>query len=120
VRIVRVNRLQNRDGPLPPIGSASTGSSLIIAKTWLAPAWQATPHEFEALAGVQDPVLVRRMVEIAFGDEPPAGIAPILVSSLTATDPDVVWPVALPHRQDPKTRLANDERWRMAIDIASR
>lgn len=77
-------------------------------------------HAFEALATVQDPVLVRRMVEIAFGDGPPAGTAPNLVTSLAATDPDIVWSLALPHLQDPRAPLANDERWRLAVNIASR
>jgi aminopeptidase N len=77
-------------------------------------------HAFEALAGVQDPALVRRMVEIAFGDGPPPGTAPDLVSSLASTDPDIVWSLALPHLQDPKVPLANAERWGLAVGIASR
>jgi aminopeptidase N len=77
-------------------------------------------HTFEALAGVQDPALVRRMVEIAFGDGPPAGIAPNLVTSLAATDPDIAWNLALPHLRDPKLPLENVRRWNLATGMASR
>lgn len=77
-------------------------------------------HVFEALAGVQDPVLARRMLEIAFGDLPPAGTAPSLVSSLAANHPDLVWDLALPHLQDPKLPLENALRWDVAVDVASR
>jgi hypothetical protein len=59
-------------------------------------------------------------VEIAFGDGPPAGTAPDLVTSLAATDPDIVWSLALPHLQDPKAALVNQERWDLAAGIASR
>src|ERR1700722_1003459 len=39
-------------------------------------------HMFEALAGVQNPALAQRMVEIAFSNDPPAGSAPSLLSTL--------------------------------------
>jgi aminopeptidase N len=77
-------------------------------------------HVFEALAGVQDPGLARRMLEIAFGDLPPAGTAPSLVLSLAANHPDLVWDLALPHLQDPKLPLQNTLRWKIAVDVASR
>ena len=41
----------------------------------------AKQHMFEALAGVQDPALAKRMVEIAFSNDPPAGTAPLCSSS---------------------------------------
>jgi aminopeptidase N len=77
-------------------------------------------HIFEALAEVQDPELVRRMVEIAFGDEPPAGTGPALISPLAFTLPDLVWTLSVPYLQDPKLPLENDTRWRLADIIASR
>jgi aminopeptidase N len=77
-------------------------------------------HIFEALAEVQDPELIKRMVEIAFGDEPPAGTGPYLIYPLASTNPDLVWNLALPHLQDPKLALENDMRWRLAVNIAGR
>ena len=77
-------------------------------------------HLFEALAGVEDSGLARRMLEIAFGDGPPAGTGPYLVLSLASNHPDLVWDLALPHLQDPKLPLENALRWRIAVDVASR
>jgi len=77
-------------------------------------------HLYEALAGVQDPALARRMLEIAFGDGPPAGTGPSLALSLANHHPDLIWDLALPHLQDPKLPLQNDTRWRLAIYIAGK
>lgn len=77
-------------------------------------------HLYEALAGVRDPGLARRMVAIAFGDGPPAGAGPYLLLPLAANHPDLVWDLALPHLQDPKLPLENDMRWRLAVYIASK
>jgi aminopeptidase N len=80
----------------------------------------AKQHIFEALAEVQDPELVKRMVEIAFGDQPPAGTGRYLIPPLAITQPDLVWNLALPHLLDPKLPLENDMRWRLAVNIADR
>jgi aminopeptidase N len=77
-------------------------------------------HLFEALAGVQDPELAKRMVAIAFGAGPPPGTGPYLVTPLASTHPDLVWNLALPHLQDPNLPLENGVRWRLAVNIASR
>jgi aminopeptidase N len=77
-------------------------------------------HLFEALATVQDPELARRMLDIAFGDEPPAGTGPYLVYSLASNHPDLAWDLALPHLQDPNLALENDTRWRIAVDVAGK
>ena len=78
----------------------------------------AKQHVFEALAEVQDPALARRMVEIAFGDDPPAGSGPYLLPSLARNHPDLTWDGALPHFKDPKLALENTMRWRLAVYIA--
>jgi aminopeptidase N len=80
----------------------------------------AKQHLFEALAEVQDPTLARRMVEIAFGDGPPAGSGPYLIPSLAYNHPDLTWDGALPHIKDPKLALENNMRWRIVVLIASR
>jgi aminopeptidase N len=80
----------------------------------------AKQHIFEALAEVQDPALAGRMVEIAFGDEPPAGSGPYLLGSLAHHHPDLTWDRALAHLKDPKLALENNMRWYIAVYIASR
>ena len=80
----------------------------------------AKQYIFEALAEVQDPALARRMVAIAFGDDPPAGSGPYLLGSLAENNPDLTWDEALPHFKDPKLALENTLRWRFAVFIASR
>ena len=77
-------------------------------------------HIFEALAGVQDPALARRMVEIAFGDGPPAGSGPYLIYSLAYSHPDLSWDAALAHIKDPKLTLENNMRWNIVVFMAER
>jgi aminopeptidase N len=76
-------------------------------------------HIFQALAGVQDPALARRMVEIAFGDDPPAGTGPYLLGPIGANHPDLAWTLAVPHLEDPKLPLENTMRWGLAVGLAS-
>lgn len=78
----------------------------------------AKQHIFEALAEVQNPVLARRMVEIAFGDDPPAGSGPYLLPSLARNHPDLTWDGAIAHIKDPKLALENTMRWRIAVAVA--
>ena len=60
------------------------------------------------------------MVEIAFGDDPPAGSGPYLLGSLANNHPDLTWDGALPHIKDPKLALENNMRWIIVVFIASR
>ena len=76
-------------------------------------------HIFEAMATVQDPVLARRMLEIAFSADPPAGTGPYLLFSLAPNHPDLAWDVALPHLKDPNMPLDDATRWQVAVGIAS-
>ena len=77
-------------------------------------------HIFQAMAGVRDPALAGRMVQIAFGDDPPAGTGPYLLETLGANHPDLAWTLGLPHLEDPNLPLENDMRWSLAVDLASR
>jgi len=77
-------------------------------------------RSYETLARVQDPALVRRMVEIAFGDGPPAGTGPYLLLPLAVNHPDLVWQLALPHLEDPKLSLENRMRWKFALYVAGK
>ena len=76
-------------------------------------------HIFEALSNVSDPVLARRMVDIALGDEVPAGSSPTLLSRLARKHPDMVWQVIGPRLDDPALHLDEPERWELAAAIAA-
>ena len=76
-------------------------------------------HSLQALAGVQDPALARRMVEIAFGDDPPAGAGPYLMEPISENHPDLAWTFGLPHLEDPKLPLENFIRWLIVSGLAS-
>ena len=75
---------------------------------------------YETLAEVQDRGLARRMVEIAFADEPPAGTGPYLLLPLAVNHPDLVWELALPHLEDAEFPLDNPMRWKIAVYIAGK
>jgi aminopeptidase N len=75
-------------------------------------------HLFRALAGVTDPTLARRMIDIALGDEVPAGTSPGLISRLARRHPDMVWEVLAPQLDDPKLPLSKAQRWNLAADVA--
>jgi aminopeptidase N len=76
-------------------------------------------HIFEALSDVSDPMLARRMVDIALGDEVPAGSSPTLLSRLARKHPDMVWQVVAPRLDDPTLHLDKPERWELAATIAA-
>jgi aminopeptidase N len=66
---------------------------------------------YEALSGVADPVLAKRMLAIARTNEIPAGSAAGLISELAYQHPDLVWSEAVPHLADPGWGMAHDEQW---------
>jgi aminopeptidase N len=75
-------------------------------------------HVFEALAGVQDPALAHRMLDIALSDQVPAGMAASLLFTLGQTHPDLAWNVVAPRLDEAKLPLAQLERWELAEYIA--
>jgi aminopeptidase N len=80
----------------------------------------AKQHMFDALAGVQDPALAGRMVEIAFSSDPPAGTTPSLLEQLGDNHPDIVWDGAVARLKDPKNAMEQTLRWEIAVGLASR
>jgi aminopeptidase N len=90
--------------------------------TLLGEARMADPLEKEhvllALSGVIDPVLARRMVDVALSDQVPAGSGPLLLSSLAVRHPDMVWHVVAPLLESPTLHLDKAERWELASAIA--
>jgi aminopeptidase N len=75
-------------------------------------------HVFEALAGVQDPALAQRMVDIALSDQVPAGMATSLLYMLGQTHPDMTWDVVAPRLDEASLPLSQLERWGLAAFIA--
>ena len=73
---------------------------------------------YEALAGVEEPVLARRMLNIALSDEVPAGTAHSLLWRLARYHPDLAWQVIAPRLSDPKLPFSTAERWRLAQSVA--
>jgi aminopeptidase N len=76
-------------------------------------------HLFEALAGVSDSVLAKRMLEVSLTDEVPAGSNSELISTLSSWHPDLIWAALAPRLDDPKLPFTKIERWDLAEDAAS-
>jgi aminopeptidase N len=76
-------------------------------------------HVFEALAGVQDPLLAQRMLGIALSEQIPAGMAPSLLIRVGQTHPDLAWEGIAPRLEDATLPLAQLERWSLAAFIAA-
>lgn len=53
-----------------------------------------------ALAGVADPQLAMRFVDVALSSEAPSGAAPGLLDRAASRNPDAVWDAFTPHLQD--------------------
>jgi aminopeptidase N len=77
-------------------------------------------HIFRALAGVNDPALARRMLDVALGNQVPAGSAPSLIAILDREHPDLAWEVIAPRLDDPALPFEKTLRWAIAADIAGR
>ena len=75
-------------------------------------------HYFSALAGVVNPVLARRMIDIALSDQVPAGTVPELLISIAEKHPGLVWELIAPRLDDPTLPLDKYERWGVAGAIA--
>jgi len=75
-------------------------------------------HLFQALAGVADPALARRMIDIALSDEVPAGSNGGLLETIAHWHPDLVWGVLAPRLDDPQLPFSRAERWRIAAAVA--
>ncbi len=75
-------------------------------------------HLYGALAQVSDPALARRMLDIALGNQVPAGSASGLILELAEEHPDLVWDTVAPRLEDPQLPLTKDERWLLASETA--
>lgn len=75
-------------------------------------------HIFRALAGVRDAALARRMLDVALGNQVPAGSAPSLIAILASRHPDLAWEVVAPRLDDPALPFEKTLRWAIAADMA--
>jgi aminopeptidase N len=75
-------------------------------------------HIYQALGGVQDTALARRMIDIALSDEVPAGSNAGILSPLAANHPDLLWNEAVPRLGEPKAALPKSVQWTVAQAIA--
>jgi hypothetical protein len=75
-------------------------------------------HLYTALTSVADPALAPRMIDVALGDQVPAGTASDLILQIGDAHPDLTWNVVAPRLDDPQLPLTRDERWRVASEIA--
>ena len=73
---------------------------------------------YRALAGVMDPELARRMIDIALGDQVPAGTAPGLVARIAHLHADMVWDALAPRLDDPAFPWSKSIRWYVARNVA--
>jgi aminopeptidase N len=76
-------------------------------------------HMFEALAGVTDPVLARRMAQIAMTDQIPAGGSPDIIYALAVEHSDLVWQLVVPRLNDAALRIDKSDRWRIVAAVAA-
>jgi aminopeptidase N len=75
-------------------------------------------HLYRALAGVADPVLARRMIDVALSDQVPAGSNDGLLERLAHWHPDMTWEALAPRLDDPQLPFSKTQRWQIARDIA--
>jgi aminopeptidase N len=75
-------------------------------------------HLFRALAGVADPALARRMIDIALSDQVPAGSNEGLLLELASRHPDTTWEVLAPRLDDPQLPFSKSQRWEIAGYVA--
>ena len=76
-------------------------------------------HLFQALAGVADPALARRMIDTALSDQVPAGTSEELLLTIAGWHPDLEWEVLAPRLDDPQLPLTKTQRWRIAATVAA-
>jgi aminopeptidase N len=63
-----------------------------------------------ALAGVEDPALAARALNLSLSDETPATLAPVMIRQVAALHPDLAWDFALANRRALETRLDPSQR----------
>ena len=73
---------------------------------------------YQALAGVENSALARRMADIVLSDEVPAGTNVGLMYPLAAAHPDLAWSLLVPGLATPAAGIEKTTQWRVAAAIA--
>lgn len=73
---------------------------------------------YQALAGVDDPALARRMSDIIMSDEVPAGTTVSMIRAFAVASPELAWTLIVPRLADPKAGIVKATQWRLAGAIA--
>ncbi len=92
----------------------------LLAKARATQDPQEKARLLRALAGVADPALSARAVEIALTPEAPAGSAPQLIAIATRRNPDVVWGVLKPHMGKGGLPMDEQDAWQIVSGVAGR
>jgi aminopeptidase N len=96
----------------------TSGFDALLAKADHTPDPLEKLHIFRALADVNDPDLARRMMDIALGNQVPAGSAAALIAVLARKHADMVWQMLAPRLDDPSLPFEKTLRWSIAGSIA--
>lgn len=75
-------------------------------------------HLYSALAGVEDPALAKRMIDIALSSEVPAGSNVNVIFPIALAHPDLAWSDLVPRLDVPEAGLDPRTRWMVAGGIA--
>ena len=98
---------------------ADTGTfDALLSRAAATPDPLEKQHLFLALAGVNDPTLARRMIDISLSDQVPAGTPPNLIETVARLHPDLVWETLAPRFDDAQLPFSKTQRWRLAGAIA--
>jgi hypothetical protein len=76
-------------------------------------------HIYRALAGVGDPALARRMIDVALSDKVPAGSNTGFLTRIAVDHADMTWDALAPRLDDPSLPLTKLERWYLAAEVAA-
>jgi hypothetical protein len=75
-------------------------------------------HLYSALAGVEDPALAKRMIDIALSNEVPAGSNINVAFSIALAHPDLAWSDIVPRLDVPEAGIDQRMRWLFAGAVA--
>lgn len=74
---------------------------------------------YRGLADVADPLLARRMIDVAMSDKVPSGTNSDLLEEIAVDHADLAWEALAPRLDDPALPFTKFERWDLAAAVAS-
>jgi aminopeptidase N len=91
----------------------------LLARARQTPDPLAKARLYQALAGVGDPALAQRMIDVALSDQVPAGSSEDLLLAIAQWHPDLTWKALAPRLDDPQLPLDKTQSWRVAAAVAA-